>query len=284
MPNKITAPLLYFGGKSMLSGWILKHIPNHMILTYVDVFGGGGSILLYKDPSPVEVYNDIDGRLVNFFRVLRTKGDDLIKLANLTPYSVEEYYNCVELLNDGHGKSDVEMAWAYFVANRMAFSGKLGAGWGHCVRTSSRGMSANVAKWLAAIDSLPDVVERLRTIQVENEDFRYILEHYDTDKTLFYLDPPYYGINGYDHNLSVEDHEDLVDYLLYDLEGMAVLSGYDNPLYDELLDGDWMRVDKEYTALASRSEYGSKKGKKDKRVESLWLSPQVADWVEEQEI
>ncbi len=197
--------------------WLLKFVPSHKI--YVEPFGGGGSLLLAKAPSLIEVYNDIDSGLVNFFRVLRDpeKFERFYRLAALTPYSREEYYFCVKTWQDV--EDDVERAYRWFVVARMSFSGRSGkSGWSFSVTTSHRGMASAVSKWLSCLEHLPKVHERLMRVQIEHDDFRKIFPRYDTDETFFYVDPPYVSetrrSGKYTHEMSLEDHKELVEILL----------------------------------------------------------------------
>lgn len=226
---------------------LLPLVPKHRI--YVEVFGGGASLLLAKEPSLVEVYNDLDAGLVNLFRVIRDPDlfTEFHKRVQLIPYSRGEFNRYRELWWSGQAPADpVENAVAFFVLARQNFGGRFGDSWGMAVSTSSRGMAHMVSAWLSAIDLLPEVAERLLRVQIECLDWRRLLPIYDTADTFFYLDPPYLPstrkFGQYTHELSESDHEDLVDALL-DLKGKALLSGYANPLYAKLEAAGWHRRD-----------------------------------------
>ena len=226
---------------------LLHLLPAHRI--YVEVFGGGASLLLAKEPSLVEVYNDLDAGLVNFFRVLRDPDlfAEFHRRVQLIPYSRGEFYRYRELWWSGQAPADpVENAVAFFVLSRQSFGGLFGYTWSMSVSSSSRGMASSVSSWLSAIDRLPAVAERLLRVQIECLDWRRILPLYDTEETFFYLDPPYLPstrkAGQYAHELSDSDHEDLVDALLA-LRGKALLSGYANPLYAKLEAAGWHRRD-----------------------------------------
>jgi site-specific DNA-adenine methylase len=181
------SPIYYFGGKGKMVKNLLPLIPPHKI--YVEVFGGGASLLFAKKPSPVEVYNDIDSDLVNFFRVLRDpeKFEQFYRKAVLTPYSREEYCFCRETFREC--QDDIERAYRFFVTARMSFSGRILHGWSFTVTDSSRGMAGAVSKWLSCLDGLPDIHERLMRVQIEHDDFRKIIPRYDTLETFFYCLP-----------------------------------------------------------------------------------------------
>lgn len=242
--------------------------------------------MLAKPPSPVEVYNDIDGRLVNLFRVVRNpeKFREFHRQVALTPHSRREWRDAVSRL-DNPGMDEVARAVAFYVAARQSFCGTVSRSWAMSVRNSRRGMAGTTAGWLSAIDRLPEIAERLLRVQVEDQDWRDCMGQYDGPDTFFYCDPPYPpevrsrgSRSVYSHEMSVEDHRELVQRLLR-LEGMAMLSGYVCELYRPLEEAGWKRVDWPvscYAAARTRASGIQGKGTaaaKVPRVESVWLSP-----------
>ena len=125
-------------------------------------------------------------------------------------------------------------------------------------------MAGAVSRWLGGIDGLPEIVQRLQRVQIENAPALEIIERYDTENTLFYLDPPYVhdsrnDTKAYGHEMSDDEHIELAD-LLHAIRGRAVISGYRTPLYDKLFDG-WKRIDAPVklcnsSKSSSRSRYG----------------------------
>src|SRR5690606_27381686 len=254
--------ITYYGGKGHSWRRIVPHFPPHR--TYVEPFGGAANVLLNKPPSPVEVYNDIDSNLVTVFRVLRDHPDELRRALELTPYSREEYVRCLGPLDD---LDDVEKARRLIVRYRQAFGG-LGqtatpGRWAYVVSSSRRGMAKAVSSWLSAIDEvLPSVVERFRRVQIENLPWQEVVAKYDTPETLFYCDPPYLlsarnGHVGYEHEMTVEEHQELVE-VLNSVKGRVVLSGYASPEYDEWYRG-WKRVELGTVAYARLKRNGDKR-------------------------
>lgn len=233
----LRSPINWFGGKGNMVAKLLKFIPSHKI--YVEVFGGGASLLFAKEPSPVEVYNDIDSGLVNFFRVLRDKDkfQEFYRKVCLTPYSREEYNYCRSTWEDCD--DEVERAYRWFIVARMSFSGEFGHSWSFGVKFSRKGMASKCSSWLSIIDKLPDIHERIMRVQIEHKDFRDLIKTYDTKDTFFYLDPPYVPetrrSGKYKHEMTDKDHEDLVEILLT-IKGKAMLSGYANIIYKRLED------------------------------------------------
>jgi DNA adenine methylase len=282
MPGKVKlrSPINWFGGKGNMVEKLLKLIPKHHI--YVEVFGGGAQLLFAKLPSPVEVYNDIDSSLVNFFRVLRDpeKFQRFHQLVSLTPYSREEYYFCRATWQQC--EDDVERAYRWFVVARMSFGGDFGAGWGFSLNTSSRGMNKLCSDWLSTIELLPQIHTRIMRVQIEHKDFRELIPLYDTPKTLFYMDPPYIPetrrSGGYRYEMTIDDHKELVDIILK-LKGMVMLSGYRHPIYEPLEQSGWVRYDYETACHAAGKTRGTgilgdgAAKRMQPRVESAWLSP-----------
>jgi len=278
-------PFTWYGGKGFMIAKIVPLIPPHK--TWVEVFGGSAAITFAKAPSPVEIYNDIDSGLVNFFRVLRDpqKSVELQRLLELTPYSREEFYHCVGTWNNE--PNDVIRAYKWFVVARMAFAGDFRRGnWGYDRETSSRGMAACVSKWRSAIERLPDMQQRIASLQVDHVDFRKCIRNYDSPQTCFYCDPPYTQDSRrvkkiYRHELSDDDHRDLIDILL-NIEGMAILSGYENDIYAELLKHGWSRLEFKTVCYAHGRTRTSKihgKGaalKHAPRTECIWMNPRCA--------
>ncbi len=261
---------------------LLPLLPPHH--TYVEPFGGGAALLFAKSPSPVEVYNDLDSGLVNFFRVLRDrrKYRGLQLLASLTPYSREEY-EAFRLTWD-KAPEGVQRAYEWLVVARMAFGGIFDNSWGRVVTSSTRGMAQTAGSWLSTIERMPEIHARLMRVQVEHQDFRRVLEGYDRPQTLFYVDPPYVSevrrSGGYQCELTVKDHEDLTRALLR-VRGKVVLSGYRHAVHRPLERAGWKRIDFEVVCTAAGATRGSglqgigARTAKQRRVESVWISPRA---------
>lgn len=157
---------------------LMKLMPRHDY--YVEVFGGGASLLFAKPPVKVETYNDLDGSLVEFFRVLRDPQDyeRFQRLVEATPYSRAEYYYCRDHWQDSDDR--VERVRRWYVAARQSFSGIWGRSWGFVLEASYRGMSGTTSGWLSTIDRLPEIHARLMRVQIECNDWRKVLAIYNT--------------------------------------------------------------------------------------------------------
>ena len=284
--NKIAgmppSPLAYYGGKSKLAATIVSLFPPHK--TYVEPFFGGGSVFFAKPRSHVEVINDLDGDLINFFRVARNEKQcaQLRALLDLTPLSRKEFADCVEALRAERWKNILERAWMYFVAIRQGHRGiaRWASNWSSSKTKSTSGMSGLARTWMRLPERIAVAGLRLRAAQIECKPWQFVLDKYETEATLAYLDPPYLHAtrkpgnrNSYHHEMTEGDHARLL-LRLRKYKGKIVLSGYASRLYDELLSG-WHRIEIETYCSAS-----NKANKNDaKRTEVLWMNytPPAAD-------
>lgn len=248
---------------------IIELFPEHKL--YCEVFGGAGHVLFRKVPSPIEVYNDIHSGLYLLFKYLRDEKtkDKLITQIQLTPYSREEFNNSKDWMYE---KDEMEKVRKFYVRTMQAVGAN--GGWCYAKSKSRRGMSQAVSRWLGNIDeNMIDLVERLREIQIENLDFIECIEKYDKKDTLFYLDPPYIQEtrklkNGYDNEMSKDDHKDLVD-ILINVKGNVILSGYDHEIYNELEMNGWQKI---YLGSYAKRSMHTNKGKLKKGKEFVWVN------------
>jgi len=279
---RLRSPILWFGGKGNFRKKTYPYLPKTK--SYVEPFGGGASVLMGREPSEIETYNDLDGAVYDLFTVLADPElfEQFYRRVSALPYSRRLFLECRE---GWQAEPDrIKRVSMWYVVARQAFSGDLGSGWGFVCTSSRRGMAAHVSKWLTAIDNLPEIHKRLSRVQIENSDFRNIFQNYDTQDTLFYCDPPYVlgtrKKGGYSCEMSDQDHADLVDCLL-GLSGMAVLSGYNSGVYDALEQNGWIRKDFETACYAAgRTKASGLQGRgaaleKQARVESLWICPKT---------
>lgn len=280
MSKKSRGPLRWYGGKCELAPKLVPLIPEHQ--TYVEVFAGGAALFFEKPISPIEVINDLDSALVNFYRVLRDekKFERFKRLARFMPYSREEHRFCLKTWE--HCDDEVERAARWFVAVRQSFGGILGSGWSVEKSRSSKGMASTVSKWLSAIDRLLEVFERLQGVEIENLDFREVIRRFDRRECFFYLDPPYVPATRkakqvYRCEMTTKDHEELVA-LLLTIKGKAMLSGYDHPLYGALECAGWKKHHFETKcSMAKKKKTSGEKGSEStssdprRRVETVWV-------------
>ncbi len=226
-------------------------------------------MLLNRSPSPVETYNDLDGEVVNFFRVLRDEKDRLIEAIGLTPFSREEFALACRL---DPSVSRLERARRFYVRARQVRTGlaqKASLGrWANCKNTSRAGMSGVVSRWLGAVEDLPAIAERLLRVQIENRPAVDVIRLYDSPQPLFYCDPPYVHAtrtdsNAYGYEMNDEEHEVLAA-ALNRVRGKVALSNYQCALMDKLYPAPKWRK----TVTGPRTNHATK----GKRVEVLWTN------------
>lgn len=268
----VTKPVLrYHGGKWRLASWIISHFPAHRV--YVEPFGGAASVLMQQPRSYAEVYNDLDGEIVNVFRVLQCpeKRARLCEMLHFTPYARAEFMLAWEPTDD-----PVEAARRVIIRAQMGF-GSAGAtrgttGFRANARTKNR-YTNEVSDWLKYQEALPACIDRLRHVQLENKPAIDVIGINDADDTLFYVDPPYVKdtrvMRGtyYRHEMTNEEHAELLD-RLNQVKGMVILNGYPSELYDTALRG-WMKFTKDSRASTYRGT--------GLRTEVIWINPACAD-------
>ncbi|MGH8397467.1 MAG: DNA adenine methylase [Gammaproteobacteria bacterium] len=282
-PKKVTpkekrsvTPLLYYGGKSRDAAWIVSHFPPHR--TFVDVFGGGGSITFYKYPSWLDVYNDI-GNVVNFFKVLRDYGDELYEALWNTPYSREEFYSCRvkwEVLSDLFLSDNWTDTWQDRVEWARCWFVTIIQGYAHEESPRSPWKPSKTLDlafgWNNRVEALPHFTDRLRGVVIENLDFMKVIDMYDSPDTLFYLDPPYTyesreAHNNYQNELPFDRHVKMLD-RLQTIKGQAVVSMYSSKTYEEKL-SDWKRDSITHKSAVQNS--ASMANGRGDRTEVIWI-------------
>lgn len=261
--------LRWHGGKWKLAPFIIQNLPPHRI--YVEAFGGAASVLLRKSRSYAEIYNDLDGNVVNLFEVLRSDlAEELIRRLELTPYSRDEFESAYQSSDD-----PVEEARRLVVRSFMGFGSD---GFNRNVRTgfraaSNRSGTTPAHDWVNYPENLRAIVKRLQGVVIERRPAAEVFCQHDGPETLHYLDPPYMPetrsnksrksgerYHAYAHEMTEVDHRDLLAQI-QSLQGAVVISGYPTDLYDNALAG-WHRI--ECKALADGAQ---------KRTEVLWLNP-----------
>lgn len=236
---------------------------------YVEPYGGAASILFSRKPAPVEVYNDIDNRLVNLMRVLQDpeKFERFATRLSNTLYSLEEFRLALDILSDKEA-SEEDLAWALFVAQNQGFSGwvpKYEGNWGRSF-ISSRGMASSVSSWLRRLDRLSLWHDRISRVQIDSRDALQVITYWDSDETTFYLDPPYVletrkFQDEAGHSYAVEpdlSYHEILSRNLVGINGAAVLSCYDHPVYQPLVDAGWDKIEFQVSCSAAGRKRGSK--------------------------
>lgn len=254
----------YYGGKQSQAAWILDVMKRYEYKTYVEPFGGSGAILFAKEPSRVEIYNDVYSDVVTLYQVLRDERSykQLVRFLDSTPYSRELFEESKRMLAV-EKMSPVERSGHFFTALYQSYAKTIYGGWSS-PGESNRKMSQ---PYRNAIKHLPDVHERLKNVYIEHIDALECMKKYASDSSLIYVDPPY--VSGtrkspkvYRHEYTDDQHDELVKVLLA-IRGHKILSGYESPLYQPLIDAGWVLLKKEYQCRVSKSD----------RTECLYCSP-----------
>jgi DNA adenine methylase len=260
-------PFLYFGGKMTIAERIVALLPAHT--HYVEPYAGSLAVLLAKPPVPMETANDLDGRLVTFWRVLRDHPAELIRRCALTPHARAEYQTCRS--NPVVPGDDVETArrvWTILSQGRGGTLCGRKTGWKHYVDPSGSGVG--MPGYLDAyVDRMAPVVERLHRVSLESMPALDVIAKYGAHRdTLLYIDPPYLGAarshNGreYEHEMRSPDEHRALAEALHAARAAVVLSGYHSPLYDKLYAG-WDRVS--LPSATGNASLGTQA-----RIEVLW--------------
>lgn len=249
--------LRWHGGKWILANWIISHFPSHKV--YVEPFGGAASVLMRKERSYAEIYNDMDGEVVNLFRVARDNGRELKKALELTPFARDEFVLSYEETSD-----PLEQARRTVVRSFMGFGSNSHNQPTGFRANSNRSGTTPAHDWANYPNALEKLIERLMGVCIENRNAIEVMRAHDSDQTLHYVDPPYLPETrdkggDYRFEMSVDQHVTLSGELKR-LSGSVILSGYQSRLYDELY-SDWQKIERASYADGARA-----------RKEVLWLS------------
>lgn len=276
--QEMTRPALrYHGGKWRLAPWVISHFPPHRV--YVEPFGGAASVLLRKPRAYSEVYNDRWSRVVDVFTVLRDRqlAEELRRRLELTPFARDEFEAADETAHEAEADI-VERVRMTIIRSFM------GHGSESTRADSSTGFRSNSNRshttpahdWANWPKVVPEFVERMRGVVIENQDAAVVMARHDGPETLHYCDPPYPHStrtlrHGYAYEMSDDEHAELAT-VVKGLAGMVVISGYDCDLYRDLY-GDWQCVSTDALADGAR-----------KRVEIMWLNQAAASALERQKL
>lgn len=241
---------------------------------YVEPFAGAANVFFQKKPHKLEVINDKAYHIVSVFRCLQDQGKckRLMRRLKCTPYSRAEFAKALDVLKTS--KDEEELAWATMVAYGQSFGGSPNGSYNWAFSwVIANGIPQPISAYHRRIEQIEFFHKRLRGVYLDCKDVFYVLEKYDTAKTVFYLDPPYVPetrVKGhrkvYLHEMTREEHIRLVKAVTR-LKGKVVLSGYDNDIYRCLEKVGWKRVDFSTVCYAVQCY-----GKRSKRTECLWIN------------
>lgn len=258
----------YFGSKKRLAVRLCKKLPPHS--AWVEAFCGSAALTLAKKPAPIEVINDLDGEIINFFQQLRDNEKALCRAVSLTPYARGE----LETARKSKRKiTKLERARFFLISSMMAINGVFGkerGGFSYSDSYARSGREARVNRWYNLPKRISKVVERLRRIRIENKDAYKLLKQFaNKPATLVYLDPPYFAdrTNGYNHDANDRKfHHELLK-LANRARCMIFISGYQNALYRKTL-----TTKKGWHTKAIKATTRDSSGKTHKRTEVVWMN------------
>lgn len=257
----------YHGAKFRLAKWILPMFPAHNV--YVEPFGGAAGVLLHKPRGYAEVYNDLDGEVVNYFQVVRdpVSRERLIEAVTFTPYARAEF----EVANARSGDA-VERARRLAIRAQMGFgsAGASKASTGFRIDTRRKHGTAQHL-WARFPANISFVGERFTGVLIENRSAIEVMQQHDGEDTLHFVDPPYLhstramgtGQRAYAHEMTDRDHEELLAFLLQ-LKGAVIVCGYPHEIYKSAL-ASW-------TFHTTKSRIAAGRGTA-LRDECAWLNP-----------
>jgi DNA adenine methylase len=254
------AALRYPGSKWSLAELIVAQFRKHY--HYVEPYFGSGAVFFTKPVSPHELVNDVDGQVVNFFRVLRDQTDDLLFTLEATPWSRTEYD--ASHIRTGDDLEDarrfVTRIWQAHASDTSKKTGWKNRG----SKQSARGMSV---RWQRVPSELSELATRLKDAEIENRPALDVIRRFSTNNTLIYADPPYLPETRtqrmYAYEMDPDDHHEMLVALCAH-PGPVVLSGYGNPLYEEYL-GSWDKVLVKPPKVEKQAT----------RLEVLWVKPEA---------
>ena len=271
----VTPAFSWMGGKNRIRDRIVPYTVGASL--YVEPFAGALNVLLARPCKGMEVVNDRDERIVNFYRVLQDDllRDRLMQKLKYTPYARSEFARALHVLRDPASGS-VDRAWAFFVAQNQGISG------GGCNASNENNWGVSKERDTASrfrwhVQELEGLAERLSGVIIENRDALQLLSTWDAPHAVFYCDPPYVPTtrkmsdhrSRYQEEMGLKDHHALIEALLR-LKGQAIVSGYRNDaVHGPLEAAGWQRID---TRVAL---YASVQDKTQTRTECLWLSPGI---------
>lgn len=216
----LRTPLSYYGGKQKLAKTVLSFIPQHTL--YCEPFLGGAAIFFAKNVSEVEVINDTNTELINFYKVCKNKFHELQGLARITLHSRKDHDDAWVIYNKPHLFDEVKRAWAVWVLSSQSFSAKLDGSWGYGKQDGK--VTATISNKRDAFTE--QLAIRLQSAQIECADALYIIQSRDTPQSFFYCDPPYYNSDcGHYNGYSEQDFENLL-ITLSTIKGKFLLSSY----------------------------------------------------------
>jgi DNA adenine methylase len=256
-------PISYYGGKQNMLVHLLPLIPKHE--TYVEPFFGGGALFFAKNPAPLEVINDTNELIINFYRQMVINFDALNLEIKATMHSRASHFKAGQIIKGKVESTDLEKAWAVYVSIGQGFGNVMGSGWGY--EKSVKSVVAVI--WNSKRTNFINYKDRLQDVQIDCQDALKVIKLYDSENTLFYCDTPYYNSDcGHYKGYTEDNYKELID-LLLTIKGKFILSSYPNPVIDSM---QWIyRND----IVQNRAVNAAKGATKIETIITNYLTPQL---------
>lgn len=257
MSEKLTmkTPITYYGGKQKLVKHILPLIPVHEL--YGEPFAGGAAIFFAKENAKVNVLNDTNKELINFYKIVKSDFVSLEKEIQISLYSRDLHRKASVIYNNPDMFNEVKRAWALWILASQSFCSMLDDVWGYERSSSSKTKSINNKKEAFTMD----LAIKLQDVQLECADALYVIRSRDMEKAFFYVDPPYYNSDmGHYDGYSIDDFEALLK-LLSEIKGKFMLSSYPSPIlqkYTKLFNWNIKTIDSK-VSVSSKKDYLKRK-------------------------
>ncbi|MFD1770883.1 DNA adenine methylase [Sphingobacterium suaedae] len=232
----LKTPITYYGGKQNLLSTIIPLFPQHD--TYVEPFVGGGAVFWAKRPSEVEIINDYNRELINFYEVCQNEFIELEKMVRISLHSRSHHADASVMYNNPHLFTRIQRAWAVWVLSSQSFSSMLDGTWGYDIAkgTTSRKISRKRDSFTE------DYAIRLQNVQIENTDALRVIRSRDSENSFHYCDPPYFNSDcGHYDGYSEEDFENLLK-TLASIKGKFLMSSYPSKILSDYTKGNGWQV------------------------------------------
>ncbi len=241
-------PISYYGGKQSMLKNILPLIPEHRV--YCELFFGGGAVFWAKEPAQVEVINDNNGMVVNFFEQLKTNFENVKKMIDATPFGRQVYAKAMVVYQNPYIFEPAVKAWAFWVCTIQGFGNKIGS-WRSSQTTSREATLIDNKRQLLT----REYAERLRFVQIEQCDAVKLIEKLDTLDTFFYAEPPYVNSLQGHYGGYTQEHFNVLLNALSNIKGKFLLSSYPNVELDHYRKkNNWQNNDVKMNIGVSRTK------------------------------
>lgn len=259
-------PITYYGGKQRISQEIILMMPKHKI--YCEPFFGGGAVFFKKEKSKIEVINDHDKHLINFYTCIQNHFEDLQQLIKKTLHSEAMYLHAKDIWNNRVEVSEIEKAWAVWMITNGSYAGSMHGGWKWCNGTTGSHSGIYIKGKRETFNK--QLYDRLDQVQISCRDAMKVIQDRDTENTFFYLDPPYPGcVQQHYSGYTFEHFENLLN-LLQTIKGKFILSNYHSDLLTKYIkNNSWNYREIEVDLRITNLNRGIRESKTQYRTEVL---------------